>query len=148
MFLISPTSGYGAASEAIRTEKREARFKMLDELGAEGMAQKRSPALFGSKMTPEALELAQWSQRRMNPVGYRQAIWCLDEGSHVQDAAHFRKRVLVVCGTEDTVTPEAGCKQVAKAYPEGQYRSLPGLGHVAHMEDPSAINPMIADFAA
>ena len=147
MVLISPTSGYGAADEALRTERRDTRLKMLDELGPEGMAEKRSPTLFGKKVTPEALELTRWSQRRIHPAGYRQAIWCLDTGRHVEDARHFRKPVLVVCGSEDTVTPETGCKQVATAYPESQYRSLPGLGHVSHIEDPMLLNQIISDFA-
>jgi pimeloyl-ACP methyl ester carboxylesterase len=148
MFLISPTIGYAALGEPLRTEKREGRLKMIEELGPEGLAEKRSPALFGSKMTPEALELARWTQRRVRPAGYRQAIYCLDEGNHLQDARHFRKPVLVVCGSEDTVTPEAGCKQVAQAYPQGQYRSLPGLGHVSYMEDPQILNPMIEHFVS
>lgn len=147
MVLVSPTSGYGTASEPLRTEKRDGRLKMLDELGPEGMAQQRSPALFGKKVTPESLELARWSQRRIHPAGYRQAIYCLDQGRHVEDARHFRKPVLVVCGTDDTITPEAGCKQVAQAYPEGRYRSLPDLGHVSHMEDPALLNEIITGFA-
>src|SRR4051812_5986350 len=130
MLLISPTGGYGAADEAVRIEKREGRFKMLDELGPKGMAEKRSPSLFGKQMTPDSLELARWTQSRIHPAGYRQAVWCLDSGRHAEDAKHFRKPVLVVCGSEDTVTPEAGVKQVAAAYPQSEYRSLPGLGHI------------------
>ena len=147
MVLISPTSGYGAADEALRTEKRAGRLKMLEELGPEGMAEKRSPTLFGKKMTPEALDLARWSQRRIHPAGYRQAIHCLDTGRHVEDARHYRKPVLVVCGTEDTITPEAGCKQVAGAYPQGQYRPLADLGHISHIEDPVLLNRIISEFA-
>jgi pimeloyl-ACP methyl ester carboxylesterase len=144
MVLISPTSGYGGADEAVRAEKREGRFKMLAEIGPQGMAEKRSPSLFGKKMTPEALELARWSQSRVHPEGFRQAVWCLDSGRHVEDARHFAKPVLVVCGTEDTVTPEAGCKQVAAAYPKGEYRALSGLGHISHVEDPALLNGIIA----
>jgi pimeloyl-ACP methyl ester carboxylesterase len=147
MFLVSPTSGYGAAEDALRTEKRDGRLKMLEELGPEGMAEKRSPTLFGKKMTAGGLELARWSQRRIHPEGYRQAIYCLDAGRHAEDAPHFRKPVLVVCGSEDTVTPEAGCKKIAAAYPQGEYRSLPGLGHVSHMEDPALLNRLLAEFA-
>jgi len=147
MFLISPTSGYASFDPSERQQKTSGRLKMLEELGPEGMAEKRSPTLFGKKMTAESLELARWSQRRIRPAGYRQAIWCLDAGRHVDDAPHYRKPVSVVCGTEDTVTPEAGCKKVAAAYPKGEYRSLPGLGHVSHMEDPGLINRLIAEFA-
>jgi pimeloyl-ACP methyl ester carboxylesterase len=53
--------------------------------------------------------------------------------------------VLVACGSEDRVTPEAGCKAVARAYPKSEYRSLPGLGHVAHIEDPAQLNTLIVD---
>ena len=147
MFLISPTSGYGVLDPSERQTKVSGRLQMLDELGPEGMAEKRSPTLFGKKMTAENLELARWSQRRIHPVGYRQAVYCLDAGRHVEDAPHYRKPVLVVCGTEDTVTPEAGCKKVAAAYPKGEYRALPGLGHVSHMEDPALINGMLSGFA-
>ena len=147
MFLVSPTSGYGAADEAVRVEKREGRFKMLKELGPAGMAEKRSPLLFGKKVTPETLELARWSQSRIHPGGYRQAVWCLDSGRHLDDARHYAKPVLVVCGTEDTVTPPAGCEKVAAAYPKGEYRALPELGHVSHMEDAALINRAIAEFA-
>jgi pimeloyl-ACP methyl ester carboxylesterase len=147
MFLISPTGGYGAAEESVRIEKREGRFKMLEEIGPEGMAEKRSPTLFGKKMTPEALELARWSMRRIHPAGYRQAVWCLDTGRHLDDARHYAKPVLVVCGTEDTVTPPAGCEKVAAAYPKGKYRALPDLGHVSHIEDPALINSAITEFA-
>jgi pimeloyl-ACP methyl ester carboxylesterase len=144
MILISPTSGYGGADEAVRAEKREGRFKMLAEIGPQGMAEQRSPSLFGKKMTPEALALARWSQSRIHPSGFRQAVWCLDSGRHAEDARHYAKPVLVLCGTEDTVTPEAGCKKVAAAYPKGEYRALPGLGHISHVEDPAMLNGIIA----
>ena len=147
MFLISPTGGFGGTDEAFRKEKREGRFNMLKEIGFDGMAEKRSPTLFGKKITPETLELARWTQRRLNPAGYIQAVWCLDVGKHVEDAPHFQKRVQVVCGTLDTVTPEAGVKKVAAAYPKGSYEPLADLGHIAHIEDAALLNRMISEFA-
>jgi pimeloyl-ACP methyl ester carboxylesterase len=143
LMLISPAGGYGGDRKVF-----DERIRTLEELGPEGMAQKRSPTLLGAKHTPEALELVRWSQRRISPQGYRQAAYCLSNGKLVDDARGFRKKVLVVCGTEDRVTPEAGCKEVARAYAGSEYRSLPGLGHVAHIEDPALINPMITQFAA
>jgi pimeloyl-ACP methyl ester carboxylesterase len=112
------------------------------------MAEHRSPTLLGSGAPAVALELVRWSQRRIRPAGYRQAVHALANGRLVEDARFFAKPVLVVCGTEDRITPEAGCKAVAQAYPKGQYRALPGLGHVAHIEEPAELNRLIADFAA
>jgi pimeloyl-ACP methyl ester carboxylesterase len=89
-----------------------------------------------------------WTQRRIRPAGYRQAIHCLTHGNLVLDAAKFRKKVLVACGSEDTVTPEASCKAVAAAFPRAEYRSLPGLGHVPHIEAPETVNELIRAFTA
>ena len=143
MLLISPAGGYGGDTKVLNE-----RLKALEELGPEGMAEKRSPTLLGAKAPPEALELVRWSQRRVHPQGYRQAAYCLSSGRLADDARSYRKQVLVVCGTEDRITPEAGCKAVAQAFPLSEYRSLPGIGHVAHIEDPALINKTIAGFAA
>jgi pimeloyl-ACP methyl ester carboxylesterase len=143
MMLISPAGGHGGNKTVLHQ-----RLQQLDELGPEGMAEKRSPTLVGPAAPAIALEVVRWSQRRIRPAGYRQAAYCLANGRLVEDGRFFNKKVLVVCGTEDTITPEAGCKAVARAFPKGEYRSLPGLGHVAHIEDPARLNAMIADFAA
>jgi pimeloyl-ACP methyl ester carboxylesterase len=139
--LISPAGGYGGDDQVFAQRKQA-----LDELGPEGMAEKRSPTLLGSKGTPEALALIQWSQRRIHREGYLQAVWSLAQGRLVDDARHFRKKVLVVCGTEDRITPEPGCKAVAAAFPNAEYRSLPQLGHAAQIEDPAGTNAMISAF--
>jgi pimeloyl-ACP methyl ester carboxylesterase len=139
--LISPAGGYGGDEKVFQGRKQT-----LDELGPEGLAEKRSPGLLGSKGTPEALALIQWSQRRIHREGYLQAVWCLANGRLVDDAKQFRKKVLVVCGTEDKITPEPGCKAVAAAFPSCEYRSLPQLGHCAQIEDPAGTNAMIAAF--
>ena len=147
MLLLGPAGGYGADAPQEREEKLRSRLQQLEELGPDGLAEQRSPNLIGSKAQPDALALVQWSQRRIHPAGYRQAAYCLANGRLAEDARHFRKKVLVICGSEDRITPEAGCKQIAAAFPNAAYRSLPGLGHVTHIEDPGLLNRLIAEFA-
>ena len=141
MLLVSPASGYHGDTTVLKQ-----RLQQLDELGPEGMAGKAAATVLGPNASAEALELVRWSRRRIRPAGYRQAAYCLANGRLVEDARYFPKKVLVLCGSEDRVTPEAGCKALAHAYPKGEYRSLPGLGHVAHIEDPAQINKTITDF--
>ena len=93
-----------------------------------------------------ALELVRWSQRRIHPRGYRQAVHCLAQGRLADDARRFAKKVLVACGNEDIITPEAGCKAIAAAFPRAEYRTLPGIGHAPQIEAPEAINQLIAGF--
>ncbi|HXM83382.1 MAG TPA: alpha/beta hydrolase [Burkholderiales bacterium] len=138
MLLVSPAGGHGGDQK-----KLAERLKQLDELGPEGLAEKRSPTLVAAKSPPVALELVRWSQRRIRPDGYRQACHCLANGRLAGDAAYFKSRVLVVCGTEDVITPQAGCKAIADAFPKGEYRSLAGIGHAAQIEDHVRINDII-----
>jgi pimeloyl-ACP methyl ester carboxylesterase len=52
-----------------------------------------------------------------------------------------------VCRSADTVTPEAGCRDIASRFPKSAYQSLPDLGHASQVEGPDEVNRMIADFA-
>ncbi|HUQ75773.1 MAG TPA: alpha/beta hydrolase, partial [Burkholderiales bacterium] len=105
--------------------------------------ERRSPTLLAKASPPIALELVRWSQRRIRPQGFRQALHCLAQGHLIEDAPRFQKKVLVACGTEDVITPEAGCKAIAQAFPRSRYVSLPGLGHVPQIEAPETVNDLI-----
>ncbi|HET7363030.1 MAG TPA: alpha/beta hydrolase, partial [Burkholderiales bacterium] len=146
MLLLGPAGGYGEAPEAEREAKLGERLRQLDELGPEGLAERRSPTLVAKGAPPIALELVRWSQRRVRPQGYRQAVHCLAQGRLAADARRYAKKVLVACGTEDVVTPEANCRAIARAFARGEYRSLPGIGHAPHVEAPETVNGMIAAF--
>ena len=133
-----------AGAYAAAHPERVRSMRQLDELGPEGLAERRSPTLVGKGAPPIALELVRWSQRRVRPPGYRQAVHCLAQGRLAADARRYGKKVLVACGTEDVITPEAGCKAIARAFPRSEYRSLPGIGHAPHVEAPETVNGMIA----
>jgi pimeloyl-ACP methyl ester carboxylesterase len=138
MILLGPAGGY--AGDEARTEER---LKQYDELGADGLAEKRAPTVVAKGSPPIALELSRWTQRRVTRDAYRRAVWCLGQGHLALDARKFQKKVLVACGTEDIITPEAGCKSAAGAFPRGEYLSLQGLGHVPHIEAPDQVNEII-----
>lgn len=95
---------------------------------------------------PIALELVRWNFRRIRPEGYRQASYCLANGNLREDAAFYKEKVLVACGSADTITPEAGCREIAQAFPSAAYRTLPGLGHASQAEGPELVNQMIREF--
>jgi pimeloyl-ACP methyl ester carboxylesterase len=147
MLLLGPAGGYGELPEPEREAKLAERLRQLDELGPEGMAEQRSPTLVAKGSPPVALELVRWSQRRVRPQGYRQAVYCLAQGRLAADARRYAKKVLVACGSEDIITPEAGCKAIARAFARGEYRTLDGIGHAPHVEAPEQVNQMIAAFA-
>lgn len=140
MLLISPAAGFAGDHERIRQ-----RLKQLDELGPDGLAEKRAGSMLSRDPPAIALELVRWNYRRIREDGYRQAAHCLANGNLRADAAFFKGRVLVACGSADTVTPEAGCRDIAAAFPNAEYRSLPGLGHASQAEGPAQVNQLIRE---
>lgn len=142
LLLISPAGGYAGDYSKVA-----GRLRQLDELGPDGLAQQRAAGMLSSDAPGVALELVRWNYRRIRPDGYRQAAYCLANGNLREDAAHFSGTVLVACGSADTVTPEAGCRDIAAAFPHAEYRSLPGLGHASQAEGPQLVNRLIQEFA-
>ena len=144
MVLLGPAGGYGALADG--EQRLRGRLEELDRIGPEGLAEQRSPTLIAKGSPPFALELVRWSQRRIRPQGFRQALHCLAQGRLADDARRFNKKVLVACGSEDVITPEAGCKAIAAAFPRAEYRPLAGLGHAPQIEAPEEINRLMAGF--
>ena len=142
MILLGPAGGYGG-DEAKTAE----RLKQYDDLGAEGLAEKRAPTVVAPSSPSIALELSRWTQRRVTRDAYGRAVWCLGQGNLALDARKFQKKVLVACGSEDIITPPAGCKAIAGAFPRGEYLALPGLGHVPHIEAPEKVNEIVSGWS-
>ncbi len=92
MMLFSPAAG-NAGDES----KQRERLKQFEELGPEGLAEKRSPTLVGKASPREAVDLMRWTQLRIRPQGYRQAVHCLTHGRLAEDARRFPKKVLRRC---------------------------------------------------
>jgi len=56
--------------------------------------------------------------------------------------------VLVACGSEDSITPEAGSKAIAAAFPRAEYRTLAGVGHAPHIEAVDRVNELVTGFVS
>ncbi|MSQ51766.1 MAG: alpha/beta hydrolase [Betaproteobacteria bacterium] len=150
LILLDPAGGYGASTPEARQGMIAGRLRMLAQLGAKGMADQRGAVLLSPKATPEAIDLVKWSMGRVDPKGYEQAVRMLADGRLAEDVARFSANnaapVLVMCGSEDTVTPEEGCRGIAAACRGAEYRSLAGLGHASYVESPRLVASEIAGF--
>ncbi len=151
LIMLDPAGGYGASTDEVRQKMIDGRLRMLAELGPKGMAEQRGAALLSPKASVEAIDLVKWSMGRVDVKGYEQAVRMLARGRLAEDAAKYvgsppAGPVSVMCGTEDTVTPEEGCRRIAAACRGAEYRSLPGLGHAGYVENPSMVAAEIARF--
>ena len=60
--------------------------------------------------------------------------------------AGLRVPVLCLAGEHDRNAPPAVMEQMAARIPGAQYRCIPGMGHLAHMESPLAVNAALVEF--
>lgn len=144
--IADPAAGYGSADAATREARLSDRLKALAELGPQGLAEKRSGALLSANASPEARARVRDVMAQVRPDGYRAAAAMLGGGDIFADAAFLSCPVLVLCGSEDTITPEAGCRKIAAAIKGAVYRALPGLGHASYVEGPEAFNAILLEF--
>ena len=53
---------------------------------------------------------------------------------------------LVICGSDDVITPAKEMKVMAGELPLAEYIEVPGAGHMAPLERPAIVNRAIAEF--
>ncbi|MDB5785073.1 alpha/beta fold hydrolase [Caballeronia mineralivorans] len=147
LLLLSPAGGYGAAPAHVREEKRDARLAMLVELGSQGLAEKRSANMVSADAGEDAREWVRWNMARIDPAGYAQATHLLANADLASDLTHFKGRVEVAVGAEDTITPPAACEQIAKAA-NVSLQVIPGAGHAGYIEAPVRYSALIEAFSA
>ncbi len=148
LILLGPAGGYGAASQEQRDEILAGRLDAMASLGPVGMAAQRAGTLLAANASTEARALVAAGMRMLRPDGYGQAARLLVNGHLAGDARHVRIATMVGCGTVDQITPEAGCRALAAAFSDWQFRAILGAGHASNIDQPDQVNALIERFAA
>ena len=102
----------------------------------------------GSKIDPRGLALYERLMRTSGHVGGALALmanWNLEALEHALPTIDLP--VLLAHGAGDRTIPAATSRTVANRLPQGRALILPGLGHLAHEEDPAGHAALILDFA-
>jgi pimeloyl-ACP methyl ester carboxylesterase len=145
LLLLSPAGGYGAASAAVRETKRAQRLAMIEELGPQGLAEKRSAAMLSAYASDEARAWVRWNMSRVIPHGYAQATHLLANADLAADLVRYSGRVNVAVGADDTITTPAACERLALAAGT-PLQVVPRAGHAGYIEAPAAYTAIIDTF--
>ncbi|CAB3800238.1 alpha/beta fold hydrolase [Paraburkholderia fynbosensis] len=145
LLLLSPAGGYGAASAEVRETKRDQRLAMLNELGPQGLAEKRSGNMLSAHANDAARAWVRWNMSRVIAHGYAQATHLLANADLASDLARFEGRVNVAVGADDTITPPAACERIALAAGT-KLQVVPRAGHAGYIEAPAAYTAIIDTF--
>lgn len=146
LVLASPAAGYGSLPGETRQRRTEERLAAMARLGPAGLAAERAAVLLSPHASAAAVEQVRTVMRALRPEGYAQAVRMLGAADIFADAVGIKVPTLVLCGSADTVTPEAGCRRVAEAIPGAAYEALAGLGHAAYVEDATRFNAALLRF--
>ncbi|MDR6378527.1 alpha/beta fold hydrolase [Paraburkholderia caledonica] len=145
LLLLSPAGGYGAACADVRETKRDQRLAMLNELGPQGLADKRSDNMLSSHASDEARAWVRWNMSRVIDRGYAQATHLLANADLAADLARFKGRVNVAVGADDTITTPAACERLALVAGT-QLQVVPRAGHAGYIEASAAYTAIIDTF--
>jgi pimeloyl-ACP methyl ester carboxylesterase len=138
LVLLAPALGYARATDDDRNRRTQERLRNLQELGPEGLAQKRGAAMLSATATAEQLDYARWVMGQVRPDGYAQATHMLAHGDLLSMLPQVRCPVLVASGDQDNITPPAGCQSAAQAA-TAPYVSLVGAGHLCAVQLPAEV---------
>lgn len=103
----------------------------------------------GSRLSPRQID---WYRRLVTSPGhvgaalYMMANWDLEPLA--ADLPRLAPRVLLVAAGNDRTIPPAEVERVRPLLPAAHRRTLGGLGHLAHEEDPAAVCTLITDAIA
>jgi pimeloyl-ACP methyl ester carboxylesterase len=146
LILSAPAAGYGKASEDERAARIGPRLSEMALLGPAGLADKRARNLLAPNASADAIAHVRAVMAQLRPDGYAQACRLLGQADIFEDLRAIAVPTLVICGSADAVTPEAGCRRVAAAIPGAQYETLPGVGHASYIENPPQYDTALLRF--
>ena len=110
------------------------------------MAEARVDVLLAQPSDPAVRTEVVETMARIDPAAYRvgaEAVWLADQRDRTGD---IRVPTLVLCGTEDKVTPPALSRELAHLIPGAQYEPIEGAGHLSNLERPEEFNTLVGAF--
>jgi 3-oxoadipate enol-lactonase len=112
------------------------------------LAEARVDTLLGSMATAELRAQVVATMAAIDPAAYRigaRVVWLADQR---REARGIHAPTLVLCGTEDRITPPALSEELAALITGAQLDRIELSGHLANAEQPAAFNAAIDRFLA
>jgi 3-oxoadipate enol-lactonase len=118
------------------------------ELGMPGLAEARVDALLGHAADGQVRAEVVETMSRIDPRTYAigaAAVWLADQRSQVRA---IRCPVLVLCGSEDRITPPALSEDLKDRIAQASLIEIAGAGHLSNLEQPAIFNRVVEAFLA
>lgn len=147
LVLMATSPAFGRPGGAWQQQFLAQRLAPLD--AGLGMA-RLAPGLVAGMAAPgaphDAVARAALLMASVPEATYRVALAAIAGFDRRDTLAALNLPVLCLAGEHDRNAPPAVMEQMAARIPGAEYRCIPGLGHLAHMEAPQAVNPVLVEF--
>jgi pimeloyl-ACP methyl ester carboxylesterase len=128
---------------------RDAAAIRVREIGPPAYAEEMLPRM----LAPANLEDPRISSRALRMMAAQPAGGIVNALGSLRDRPDSRAilpgiavPVLVIVGSEDSLTPPADALTMANAIPDARLVEVPGAGHLSPLENPRAVNAALREF--
>jgi 3-oxoadipate enol-lactonase len=116
------------------------------EKGMRGLADSRAEALLAAPANAAVRAEVVETMARIDPAAYAlaaRAVWLADQR---EEAAAIACPTLVLCGSEDRITPPHLSEELKSLVPGAGMVEIAGAGHLANLEQPLVFNRVLRAF--
>ncbi|MDP3354536.1 MAG: alpha/beta fold hydrolase [Polaromonas sp.] len=147
LVLYSTSPAFGKADGAWQQQFLQSRFAPLDQgLGMAGLAEKIVPTMFAPGADPARLAEAGALMAGVPADSYRAALSAIVSFNRLSALTDIAVPTLCLAGELDLNAPPAVLEKMASRINGAQYACLPGVGHIANIEQPALFNSAVLGF--
>ena len=132
--------------------KRAEQIETVQKRGTRALAEDMIPVLLGAttrERHPETIARVRSMISRASVQGVVDAVNAMmDRPDSVPMLATINVPTLIVCGTEDTVTPPEDSRLMHDRISGSALEMIEGAGHLSSLERPAAVNHVMREFLA
>ncbi len=147
LVLAHTSPAFGSPEGDFQRRFVEERTRPLDEgQTMADVARRVVPGMLGPNAGEDAIRAATALMASVPPATYRKAIAALVRFDRRAQLASIVVPTLCLAAQEDRTAPPAVLEKMASKIPGAVYRCLPGLGHLAPIENPQAFCEAVESF--
>lgn len=147
LILYSTSPAFGKADGDWQQQFLQSRFAPLDQgLGMAGLAGQLVPTMFAPGAEPARMAEAAALMTRVPADSYRAALSAIVSFNRLTALGDIAVPTLCLAGELDQNAPPAVVEKMAGRIPGAAYVCLPGVGHIANIEQPDLFNTAVLAF--
>jgi len=147
LILSGTSAAFGRADGAWQQQFLQQRFAPLDAgLDMASLARQLVPTMMAPLADRQALDAACTVMAGVPQTAYRAALQAIVSFNRLDALAQIGVPTLCLAGEQDRNAAPHMMQRMAERIAQGHYQCLPGVGHLANMEQPSAFNCAVLQF--